>query len=86
VLINLLENAADALADVPGECRRIAVATTAAGGTATVRVSDGGPGVPSDALPRLFEPFGIDAHGGRIVAENVPGAGASFRIDLVAAR
>jgi signal transduction histidine kinase len=26
-------------------------------GTATVRVTDTGPGVPADALPHLFEPF-----------------------------
>ncbi len=82
VLINLIENARDALADASGR-RELAVGISGANGTATIVVRDSGPGVPADALPRLFEPFfslkpqgtglglaivrrTIDAHGGRI--------------------
>ena len=96
VLINLLENAADALADAPNG-RRLAVEVGTTGAVATVRVSDSGPGVPPDALHRLFEPFfslkehgtglglaiakrTIDAHGGRITATTGPGM--TFDIEL----
>ena len=101
-LVNLLENAIDALAEVAAP-RRLALAVGADNGTASVRVEDSGPGVPAEALPRLFEPFfslkakgtglglaiakrTIDAHGGRIEAEHVPGAGMVFRIELPLAR
>jgi signal transduction histidine kinase len=84
VLINLLENAADALKDTPRERRWIRVATAGSNGTATLRVSDGGPGVPADALPRLFEPFfSLKEHGTglglAIVKRTVEGHGG--RID-----
>jgi len=101
-LVNLLENAIDALAEVAAP-RRLALAVGADNGTASVRVEDSGPGVPAEALPRLFEPFfslkakgtglglaiakrTIDAHGGRIAAARVPGAGMVFRIELPLAR
>src|SRR5262249_23514161 len=83
VLVNLLENALDAVAG--GDERRLGMAVSAANGTALVEIVDSGPGVPADALGRLFEPFftlkpngtglglaiarrTIEAHGGRITA------------------
>jgi signal transduction histidine kinase len=98
VLVNLVENALDALADADGP-RRLAVAVGSVNGSAVVRVSDSGPGVPADALARLFEPFfslkptgtglglaivrrTVEAHGGEIRARSSPGAGATFEVTL----
>ena len=50
---NLVENALDAIAAPSGRARALAVAN----GTAILRVTDTGPGVPPDVLPQLFEPF-----------------------------
>jgi signal transduction histidine kinase len=97
-LVNLVENALDALAGGPSP-RRLTVAVTARNGSATIRVADSGPGVPADTLPRLFEPFfslkptgtglglaiakrTVDAHGGRIAATSSPGAGLTVEIAL----
>jgi two-component system C4-dicarboxylate transport sensor histidine kinase DctB len=55
VLINLLGNALDAVADVPAP--RIAIDMEASDATLTIAVRDNGPGIPADVLPRLFEPF-----------------------------
>jgi signal transduction histidine kinase len=64
VLVNLVENAADALSETPPDGRWIAVSVDETDHRATVRVSDGGPGAPADALARLFEPFfTMKAHG-----------------------
>jgi two-component system, OmpR family, sensor histidine kinase KdpD len=53
VVTNLIENAsAHAPAGAP-----IAVRAAAADGRVTLVVEDGGPGVPRDALPRIFERF-----------------------------
>jgi signal transduction histidine kinase len=97
VLVNLVENAADAMAETSE--RRLTFALGAENGTVAMRISDTGPGVPADALPRLFEPFysrkangtglglaiakrTIDAHGGRIAADQRPGSGLAFTIEL----
>jgi signal transduction histidine kinase len=97
VLLNLIENAADALADGV-TVRRLAVALHRVDGSAVIRVTDSGPGVPDDALPRLFEPFfslkphgtglglaiakrTVDAHGGRISAA-CAGGGMTLTIEL----
>jgi signal transduction histidine kinase len=37
--------------------RRIEVHTRAVGKTVEIVIADSGPGIPSQALPRLFEPF-----------------------------
>lgn len=59
VLINLLRNAADALAEAPPERRRIELTTRhdAAAGTAQILVRDFGRGIDPETRLRLFEPF-----------------------------
>jgi signal transduction histidine kinase len=58
VLLNLLLNAIDAMADTPPAERRIVV-RTARDGDRSVRVSisDRGHGVPQDKLARIFDAF-----------------------------
>jgi signal transduction histidine kinase len=51
VFVNLLENAAEAL-DGDGE---IHVGARRVGDRVLVRVEDGGPGIPGDVLPRIFD-------------------------------
>jgi signal transduction histidine kinase len=53
LLLNLLDNA---LAASPAE-GEVEVSLSAEAGGATVTVSDGGPGIPPDALDRVFERF-----------------------------
>ncbi|WP_447976813.1 sensor histidine kinase [Candidatus Nitrospira bockiana] len=55
VLINLLLNAKDALADAP--VKRITLSTERIDGTVAVIVDDSGPGVPQELKERLFTPF-----------------------------
>lgn len=100
VLFNLIENA----------CRHtpsgvdIRVSIRLRGKEVEVEVADNGPGIPADALPRLFTPFYrgtskdasptgsglglaiakglVEAHGGRVWAENRPEGGARFVFTL----
>lgn len=98
VLVNLLENARDALGEWPGE-RSVAISVGNSDGRVHLCVRDSGPGVAPDELERLFEPFFtskphgtglglaivkriVDAHGGAIHAQLAPGGGLSFEIDL----
>ncbi|WP_225032709.1 sensor histidine kinase [Paraburkholderia sp. XV] len=55
VLINLLGNALDAVAGTPAP--RIAIDVQTSQESLAIVVSDNGPGIPEDVLPRLFEPF-----------------------------
>lgn len=55
VLLNLVLNAEQALAGQPDA--RIAVRLHSHDGRVRVAVADTGPGIPSDVLPRIFEPF-----------------------------
>jgi signal transduction histidine kinase len=60
ILINLLNNARDAMADLPeGAPRRIRIAATAAAdaGMVALTVADTAGGIPPEVLERLFEPF-----------------------------
>ncbi|WP_395449658.1 sensor histidine kinase [Aminobacter sp. UC22_36] len=55
VLHNLIRNAADALEGTVGA--RISIETRAVGGEVQVVVSDNGPGIAAEVLPKLFTPF-----------------------------
>jgi signal transduction histidine kinase len=99
VILNLVVNAIDAMADMPSESRKISIRTSRGENCAELVVSDRGPGIPADRLKEIFEPFFtskaqgmgmglsiartiVEAHNGRIWAENQPGEGASFQIRL----
>ncbi len=57
VILNLMLNAAEALAGSPADCRRMTVALAGAGGAAAVSVRDCGPGISPDLLGRVFDAF-----------------------------
>lgn len=58
VILNLLRNAIDAMADLPPEQREVCIASGMAGPDAVeLTVRDNGPGVSDDELERLFDPF-----------------------------
>jgi len=97
VLVNLVENAVDALGNGAAE-KRLRLGAVASDGSAVLRVTDNGSGIPADALVRIFEPFvslkpsgtglglaiakrTIDAHGGSIDVTSHPGA-TTFEIHL----
>lgn len=97
VVLNLLKNAADAMAEQPR--RVLSVATSAIGTGVAVAVSDSGPGLSEEAQRHLFEPFFttkadglglglslsrsiVEAHGGHLSAENRPDQGACFRFTI----
>jgi len=54
---NLVANAVEALADTPIEDRLVVVEVRLSNGSATVRVSDNGPGVDSGSREKIFTPF-----------------------------
>jgi FixJ family two-component response regulator/signal transduction histidine kinase len=57
VLLNLLLNAFDAVAQNEPAARRVAVRTVAASGGVSVEVRDSGRGMDEPTLARIFEPF-----------------------------
>jgi C4-dicarboxylate-specific signal transduction histidine kinase len=58
VLLNLIVNACDAMADQPPEDRRIIIAERlSARGAVQLSVNDRGPGVAEQQLDQIFEPF-----------------------------
>ena len=57
LLLNLIFNAADAMADTPEAQRRVAIGTERVGGEIHLVVADRGPGIAEADLPRLFEAF-----------------------------
>jgi signal transduction histidine kinase len=97
VLVNLIENAMDALRNGRPE-KHLHLAVGRDGDRAFVRVADDGAGIPTDAQPRIFDPFVslkpsgtglglaiakriVDAHGGTITLTSRPGATA-FEVRL----
>ena len=97
VLINLIRNACDAVADTIDQ--NVRVVSRIAGDITVISVEDRGPGIPPNDLNNLFEAFFsnkddgmglglsisrtiIEAHGGKIWAENRPEGGARFSFTL----
>ncbi len=64
VLLNLLLNAADAIAESQATRREIVVAATAAAGRLRLTVTDSGPGIPPAVLEKMFDPFFTTKHSG----------------------
>jgi two-component system sensor kinase FixL len=101
VLVNLIRNATEAMANSP---RRLVSITTRVLGDDKVEIdiADTGPGLPAELRDRLFEPFVttkasgmgvglsicrfiIEAHGEKLIAADNPGGGTKFRFTLPAA-
>ncbi|MEE8517150.1 MAG: PAS-domain containing protein, partial [Alphaproteobacteria bacterium] len=54
VLINVVDNACQAMGEDGGE---LTVATRAGGDRVVITITDTGPGIPEDVLPKIFEPL-----------------------------
>jgi PAS domain S-box-containing protein len=57
VLVNLIQNAIDAMRETPAGRRSVTITTAGSDEQVTVRVSDTGPGVAADNLVRMFDSF-----------------------------
>jgi signal transduction histidine kinase len=71
VWTNLIDNAADALADTDGAT--ITLRTEADDAWVTVEVEDNGPGIPPDTIDRIFDAF---------FTTKAPGAGTGLGLDI----
>lgn len=96
VLVNLVKNAEEAMADKGGALR---VRVKATDTDAIVEVEDSGPGIPPEHRARIFEPYFttkeggtglglaiasriLQEHGGRLEVGGEPGEGARFSVVL----
>ena len=58
VLVNLVTNAKQAMAEQPEAQRRLRISTSAIGSDRVqIIVEDTGPGIPAEVLPKIFDPF-----------------------------
>ena len=97
VLVNLIQNALDALEGQPDG--RIALSVAAEGGQVRITVRDNGPGIPAAIREALFMPFStskpqglglglvicndiVTEAGGRIEAAHPPEGGTLFTVIL----
>jgi two-component system nitrogen regulation sensor histidine kinase NtrY len=97
VLINLVKNAMEALAEIPGP--RIEIRVRRILDHVSIEVSDNGNGIPPDVLGKIFVPFFstkpggsgiglslsrqiIHNHGGQITVESEKGTGTTIKISL----
>ncbi|HWV40461.1 PAS domain S-box protein [Pseudorhodoplanes sp.] len=98
VVLNLIRNAIEAMADTPQ--RQLVISSAAQDGQMVrISVADTGTGLSPEVLPQLFQPFVttkqhgmgvglsisktiIEAHGGRLWAEPNPGGGTVFHVTL----
>ncbi|OHE77309.1 MAG: hypothetical protein A2107_01935 [Verrucomicrobia bacterium GWF2_62_7] len=56
ILVNLLQNACDALSHSGGD-KEITVTVFYRANSVFIRVADNGPGIPADVMERIFDPF-----------------------------
>lgn len=97
VLVNIVRNAVEAMADVPPDQRKLRLEAILADDTVRIDISDTGPGLsePDRAFEAFFSTKAtgmgmglaicrsiIEAHGGRLRAENGTPAGACFTFTL----
>ncbi len=64
IIHNLLANALQALARVPPDERKLQLTMQAEGKRGALSITDSGPGIPAELLPRIFEPFFTTRSGG----------------------
>lgn len=64
IIHNLLTNALQALAQVPSGERALTITMQPENTQGVVTISDSGPGIAADVLPRIFEPFFTTRSGG----------------------
>ena len=64
IIHNLLTNALQAMEQVPASSRTLHLVLTCTATHGTLRVQDTGPGIPPDALAKVFEPFYSTREGG----------------------
>ena len=97
VLLNLMRNAVEAMAD--SERRELSITTRRAGERVEIGVADTGPGLPQTVRERLFQPFVttksdgmgvglsvcraiVEAHGGELHGGDAAGGGTVFRFTV----